>query len=45
MPARPAIIPDRIIVFRIIAFGFTPDERAAFGFLPEVRRSKPKRVR
>ena len=45
MPARPATAPDSSIVFMIMAFGLTPDDRAAFGFMPVVRRSNPKRVR
>ena len=33
------------IVFKIIAFGFTPAARAAAALAPVARRSKPKRVR
>ena len=45
MPARPATAPESSIVFRIMALGLTPDDRAAFGFMPVARRSNPKRVR
>ena len=45
IPARPAMAPLRMMVFMIMAFGFTPLARAARGLAPEDRRSKPKRVR
>ena len=37
--------PLMSIVLMIMAFGFTPAARAAAGFAPVARRSKPKRVR
>ena len=45
IPARPAMAPLRMIVFMIIAFGWTPLARAARGLAPVARRSKPNRVR
>ena len=41
IPISPAIAPDRMIVFRTIAFGFTPAVRAAAGW----RRRRAARTR
>ena len=45
MPTRPATMPVAIMAYITIFLGGTPPARAANGFMPLDRRSKPIRVR
>ena len=44
-PDRPAIAPEITNAINVILFEFTPLTRAAIGFAPDARSSKPNRVR